>query len=70
MPLYITHSKENAELLDATETRREDQTVVWRTDRSLCLSELVELLASRGWHQTDIGDALYALDPGLVGLRN
>lgn len=32
--------------------------VVWRSE-ALSVDELIKLLLSRGWHQTDIGDALH-----------
>lgn len=32
--------------------------LVWKLDEPLRTSDLIDLLLLRGWHQTDIGDAL------------
>ena len=40
----------------------------WETIAPMQLDELVRELLSLGCHQQDIGDALYAIDPKLIGL--
>ena len=42
----------------------------WAMDTPLGVRAIVEKLLSLGWHQTDIGDAFYAADPGWIGRRD
>ena len=45
--------------------------IPWATDEPMGAQELVRELATRGCHQTDIGDAFYAADDAwLLKLEN
>jgi len=38
-------------------------TPAWKTSKPLRLREMIDELERRGCHQSDIGDALYEIDP-------
>ncbi len=42
----------------------------WKSETPLPIDELIEKLLQLGCHQTDIGDAICEVDPGLIGLEN
>lgn len=68
MPLKIHQVCKEPPLYEAQEIRLGGDEIVWQTDETLPMDGLIALLSSRGWHQTDIGDALYEVDPKLIGL--
>lgn len=39
----------------------------WKSEKPMDLDELIKKLLALGCHQTDIGDALYEIDPKLIG---
>lgn len=39
----------------------------WKTEEPMDIDSIIEKLLSLGYHQADIGDALYNVDPDLVG---
>jgi len=39
----------------------------WKTKEPMGVDSIIEKLLSLGYHQSDIGDALYNVDPDLVG---
>ena len=67
MPLKISRSTTHPPLFEAFEFERFGSVEIWKTDAPIPLGELIALLENRGWHQTDIGDALYEVDPSLIG---
>jgi hypothetical protein len=50
-------------LYEAVVTSPHGRGQAWRTEYALGRSELIDVLRSRGCHQTDIGDAFYDADP-------
>jgi uncharacterized protein Smg (DUF494 family) len=64
MPITITR---NNELFSAKVTPPYDE---WESPEPMDADTLVKELLSRGYHQTDIGDALCLIDPKLIGLNN
>jgi hypothetical protein len=40
----------------------------WRTEKPMELDDLINELLSLGCHQQDIGDVLFEIDPGLIGI--
>lgn len=54
-------------LADATSS---DADSSWRTEQPMSDAAIIKELLSRGYHQTDIGDAFEAADPGWVSLKS